>query len=108
MGGLNCIELNTFFITLKINVFKRYINYKYDDFWTSTLDKLFMVTPPNIISILNYGRKYFTTLIANCKYDIFKSMIQNLQNFLLEFVTNLDSGENRFIFQLAFHNINMG
>ena len=35
-------------------------------------------------------------------------MIQNLQNFLQEFVTNPDSGDNHFIFQLAFHNINIG
>ena len=35
-------------------------------------------------------------------------MIQNLQNFLQEFVTNPDSGDNCFIFQLPFHNNNIG
>ena len=35
-------------------------------------------------------------------------MIQNFQNFLWEFVTNPDSDDDRFIFQSAFHNINIG
>ena len=34
-------------------------------------------------------------------------MIQTLQNILREFVTNPDSGDNWFIFQSAFHNINI-
>ena len=67
MGGLTCIELNTFFMALQMKWFKRYINYKYDDLWTATLDKLFKVGPPNRILILNYGNEYFTPLIANYK-----------------------------------------
>ena len=38
-GGLNCIELNIFFMAIQINWFKMYINYKQDDFLTATLDK---------------------------------------------------------------------
>ena len=34
-------------------------------------------------------------------------MLQNLQDFLREFVTSPESGDNRFIFQLAFHNNNI-
>ena len=35
-------------------------------------------------------------------------MIPNLQNFLREFVTYQEMGDNDFIFQPAFHNINIG
>ena len=71
-GGLNSTELNTFFMALQLNWFKRYINYKYDDFLTLTLDNLFEVNPQNRISILNYGSEFFTPIIENCKYDIIK------------------------------------
>ena len=87
-GGLNCIELNTFFLALQMNLFKMNNNYKYDNFWTLTLDKFFKVSRQNRISILNYGSEYFTPIIKNCKYDKFKSMLQNLQNFLWEFSTS--------------------
>ena len=62
-GGLNCIELKTFFIALQINWFKRYIKYKYDNYWTLSLDKIFNVNPTNRISILNYGSEYYMQLI---------------------------------------------
>ena len=35
-------------------------------------------------------------------------MLQNLQNFLREFVTSPESDDNHFIFQLAFHNNSIG
>ena len=35
-------------------------------------------------------------------------MLQNLQNFLWEFVTSSESGDNRFIFESVFHNNNIG
>ena len=106
-GGLNCIKLNTFFMALEMNWFKRNIDYKYDSFWTLTLDKLFKTNPPNTISILNYGIEFFTPIIKNSKYDIIESMLQNLQNFLREFVTSPESGDNGFRFQSAFHNTNI-
>ena len=43
-----------------MNWFKRYINFKYDDFWTLTLDKLFKINPHNRITILNYGSEFLT------------------------------------------------
>ena len=39
-GGLNWIELWTFFIALQMNWFKRYINYKYDDRWIEYLGSI--------------------------------------------------------------------
>ena len=105
--GLNCTELNTSFMALQINWFIRYIDYRYDDFWTLTLDKLFKVNSQNRISIPNYGSECFSPLIENCKYDIIKSMLHNLQNFLQEFVTRPESGDNCFIFQSVFHNTNI-
>ena len=94
-------------MALQMNWFKRYINYKYDYFWTLTLYKLFKVNPQKRIAILNYGSEYFSPIIKNCKYDNIKNMLQNLQDFLREFVTNPESGDNRFIFQSAFHNNNI-
>ena len=38
LGGLNCIELNSFFKGLQTNWIKRYIFEKYDDYWTDILD----------------------------------------------------------------------
>ena len=38
-GGLNCIKLKTFFMCLQMKWFKRYIIFKYIDYWTETLDK---------------------------------------------------------------------
>ena len=45
---------------------------------------------------------------VNCKYNIIKSMLQNLQNFLREFVTSPESGDNHFIFQSVLHDNNIG
>ena len=58
-----------------MNWFKRYINLKYDDFWTLTLDKLFKVNPQNRITILNYGSEFLTPIITNCKYNIIKKKL---------------------------------
>ena len=85
-----------------MNWFKRYIHFKYDGYWTETLDKILKVSPINKISILNQGREYMQ-LIENYKYDIIKNMIQN---FLREFVRDREVGDNRIIFQPAFHNMN--
>ena len=38
-GGLNCIELDSFFKSLRMNWIKRYVHQEYDDYWTSILDK---------------------------------------------------------------------
>ena len=43
-GGLNCIELNSFFKSIKLNWIKRYIKEKYDDFWTDLFDDPLDVT----------------------------------------------------------------
>ena len=51
--------------------------------------------------------EYFTILIKNCKFDIIKDMIKNLQSFLREFVTKPESGDNRYILQSSFHNRNV-
>ena len=52
-GGLNCIELRISFMALLMNWFKSYINHKYDDYWTLSLDTTFNVNPINRIFILN-------------------------------------------------------
>ena len=62
-GGLNCIELKTFFMALQMNWFKRYMNYKYDDYWTLSLDRVFNVNPTNRISILRWGCEDCTQFI---------------------------------------------
>ena len=95
-------------MALQMNWLIRYINYKYEIFWPLTLDKLFKVNPQNWIAILNYGSEYFLLLIENSKYDIIKSILQNLQNFYREFLTSPESDDNHFIFQSAFLNINIG
>ena len=56
LGGLNCIELDSFFMALRMNWLKRYINLRYDDYWTSILDEVMDITP----NILRYGSEYFT------------------------------------------------
>ena len=84
-----------------MNWFKRYIDFKYDDYWTEILDKIFYVSSINSIS-----SEYYMQLIDICKYDIIKNGIQNLQNFLREFETGPEMGDNHFIFQPAFHNKN--
>ena len=40
LGGLNCIELDRFFMALRMNWLKRYINLRYEDYWTSILDEV--------------------------------------------------------------------
>ena len=79
----------------------------YEDYWTSILDKVMLVSPGNRKKILNYGSEYFTSLIKNCEFDIIKIMIRNLQNFLRKLVTSPETGDNRLIFQSAFHNRNV-
>ena len=64
-------------MSLQMNLFKRYINFQYDDYWTETLEKIFNASLINRIYILNQGIEYYTQLIENFKYDIIKYMIQN-------------------------------
>ena len=45
LGGLNCIELDSFFKSLQLNWIKRYIKDKFVDFWTNLLDDIFGFTP---------------------------------------------------------------
>ena len=72
MGGLNCIKLKAFFMALQVHRFKRYNNYRYEEFWILSLDKIFNVTPTNRISILKYGSKCISPQIAKCKHEIQK------------------------------------
>ena len=83
-------------MALQLNWFKRYINHKYEDYLTLSIYRIFKVNPINRISILNYGSDYYSPLIAKWEHDIIKNIVQNLQNFLPEFVTNSDSGDNHF------------
>ena len=39
-GGLNCIELESFFKSIKLNWIKRYTSNEYNDYWTDLLDEL--------------------------------------------------------------------
>ena len=94
-------------MALQMNWFKRYINNKYEDYWTTILDQHLNVSISNRKKILKYGSEYFTPLIRSCKFEIIGNMIKNLQAFLREFVTEPEVGDNRFIFQSSFHNKNI-
>ena len=91
-----------------MNWLKRYINLKYEDFWTDILDKKLGVNKNNREMILSYGSEYFTKIIERqWESQVIKSMIANLQTFLREFVTSPEAGDNRFITQPAFYNRNI-
>ena len=72
LGGLNCIEPDSFFMALQMNWLKRYINHRYGDFCTTMLDEHLGVTPNNRKKILNYGSEFFTPLIMSCMFEIIK------------------------------------
>ena len=107
LGGLNCIELNSFFMALQMNWFKRYINNKYKDYWTAILDQHLKVSLNTRKRLLKYGSEYFSPLIWSCNFEIIRNMIKNLQAFLREFVTEPESGDKCFNFQSSFHNTNI-
>ena len=94
-------------MALQMNWFKRYMNNKYEDYWTKILDQLLNVSINIRKHILKYGSEYFSPLIQSCKFEIIRNMIKNLQIFLRKFVTEPETGDNRFIFQSSFHNMNI-
>ena len=52
MGGLNCIKLEQFFHSIRLNWMHRYISLGYKDFWTSILDKFLDINPQTRKNIL--------------------------------------------------------
>ena len=108
LGGLNCIELDSFFKSLQLNWIKRYIKDKYVDFWTSLLDDIFGVTLDTRHKILSYGSEYFTNIIqGHWESNELRNLILTLQEFLREFVTCPKTGDNRFATQPVFYNKNI-
>ena len=104
-GGLNCIELDSFFKGLKTNWIKRYIFHGYDDFWTDILDEVLGVNINTRKNILLYGSEYFNSIIQqDWESDQLKELILTLQELLREFVTDPETGDNRFITQSVFLN----
>ena len=101
LGGLNCIKFDSFCMARRMNWLKRYINHRYDDYWTTILDEHLGVSPSNRKKIINYDSEYFTPLIRSCKFEIIRNMIKNLQAFLREFVTDPASGDNRYHFSVS-------
>ena len=94
LGGLNCIELDSFFKGLKLNWI---IINKYNDFWADLLDEILGVTINARHKILSFGGEYFTPIIqGQWESNELRNLISILQEFLREFVTNPESGDNRF------------
>ena len=78
------------------------------DFWTNLLDDIFGVTPDTRSKILSYGSEYFTDIIqGHWESNELRNLIQTLQEFLREFVTCPETGDNRFATQPAFYNKNI-
>ena len=107
-GGLNCIELDSFFKGLKTNWIKRYIFHRYDDYWTDILDEVLGVNINNRKNILYYGSEYFNHIIQqDWESDQLRGLILTMQELLREFVTDPETGDNRFITQPVFFNKNI-
>ena len=103
VGGLNCIELDSFFKGLQTNWIKRYIFHKYDDYWTNILDEALGVNINNHQNILYYGSEYFNQIIQQTwESDQLRNVILTLQELLQEFVTDPETGDNRYITQSVF------
>ena len=106
-GGLNCIELTSFFKGIKLNWMKRYISENYNNHWTEILDSLLEVSPTTRGEILKWGSEKFTTPIISCKFSAIKALLQCMQELTAKFVTPPERGDNRFIFQPLFQNPNL-
>ena len=108
LGGLNCIELDSFFKSLQLNWIKRYIIDKYNDYWTSLLDESFHVTIDTHHKILSFEREYFKSIVqGQWESNELRTLILTLQEFLREFVTSPETGDNRFATQPVFYNKNI-
>ena len=57
LGGLNCIELKSFFKALQTNWIKRYVILKCDDYWANILDEILGVT-------INTHKKYYLLVVS--------------------------------------------
>ena len=72
-GGLNCIELESFFKSIKLNWIKRYTTNEYNDYWTDLLDELLQVTLATRKTILRWGSEPFSPAINRCRYPELKT-----------------------------------
>ena len=106
-GGLNCIELTSFFKIIKLNWMNTYITEQYKDYWTEILDTLLEVTPATRREILKWGSDRFTDPIKNCKFSAIKPLLLCMQELTAKFVTPPERGDNRYIFQPVFQNQNL-
>ena len=87
---------------------KRYIIDKYNDFWTNLLDEILEVTINTRHKILSFGSEYFTSIVqGQWESNELRNLILTLQEFLREFVTGPEMGDNRFATQPVFYNKNI-
>ena len=82
--------------------------HSYDDFWIDILDGVLGVNINTRKNILHYGNEYFNHIIQqDWELDQLKELILTMQKLLREFVTDPETGDNRFITQPVFFNRNI-
>ena len=106
-GGLNCIELQPFFHSIRLKWVKRYIVEKYDNFWTSILDDSLGISKTNRGEVLEWGHNNFDVPINKCKSKLLRQMLVCLKQLSIAFFSNPGTSDDRFIYQPIFNNYNL-
>ena len=104
---MNCIELNDFLHTITLNWIHRYLSLNYNDFWTSLLDRLHRVNPATRLIILEWGSEELNNPLIRCNIHFLKPILKSMKLLYENFQTPPDTGNNRFIYQPVFRNINL-
>ena len=104
---MNCIELNYFLHAIRYNWMHRYLSLNYNDFWTSPLDIRLGVNPATRPIILEWGSEEFNNPFTRCQNRFLKTILKSMKLLYEMFQTPPDTGNNRFIYQPVFRNINI-
>ena len=103
-GGLDLIELGSFFKGMTLSWIRRYVIDKYNDFWTSILDEYLGLTPETRHHVLKWGDQEFVNPLKNAKIPYLNQIISTLQHFVFVFPSDPETGDNSYACQPIFKN----
>ena len=103
-GGMDLIEMGSFFQGMTLAWCVRYLVGNYEDFWASLLDNYLGLTPNTRQQIYRWGNLDFVRPIEKASTPFLKNIISTLQTFYHSFPSNPETGDNSYACQLVFNN----
>ena len=103
-GGMDLIEMGSFFQGMTLSWCVRYLVGNYEDFWASLLDSYLDLAPNTRQQIYRWRDLDFVKPIEKANTPFLKNIIVTLQTFYHSFPSNPETGDNSYACQPVFNN----